>query len=184
LPCAEKRQRPSTHTTVLHTRAHARTHARTTATTQSQLRTQLLQQLRHIAGPDAVKGPALAHTTVALPPLTPAPLLAGLTPAAAAAGGLQGKRADQGGTSVGNALALSPALPSFAAPHPGGAHGGVASSSGGGGGMWHAAMRCLVSEYLESCGCHFTLSVFRCVCGVSARAVGWWGVASADASSS
>lgn len=60
---------------------------------QSQLRTQLLQQLRKLAGPDAVR--------------------------AAEAGQDQARS------------------------------------------MWHAALDCLLAEYLEASGCQFTLSVFK-----------------------
>jgi hypothetical protein len=97
---------------------------------QSQLRTQLLDQLRQVAGPDAVRGPGLT---------------------AAAAADASGRRPDQ---APGALLAL---------PHTAG--GGVprapgASSSSS---MWQQAARCMVAEYLQSSGCLFSLSVFRCV---------------------
>lgn len=62
---------------------------------QSQLRTQLFDQLRKLAGPDAVK-------------------------ATAAAGPDQQARS-----------------------------------------MWHSAVNSIITEYLQSCGCQFTLSVFK-----------------------
>lgn len=98
---------------------------------QSQLRTQLLEQLRKLAGPDAVKAPAL-------------------TAAAAAAPGDQHAHArhkpDQGTGQV---------LP-FDTAGAGAGAGAAASSS-----MWHAAMRWMLAEYLQASGCLFTLSVFR-----------------------
>jgi hypothetical protein len=106
---------------------------------QSQLRTQLLDQLRKLAGPDAIKGPALAAAAAAVP------------------GGQHmhpGLKPDQGPSSVLPLAAAAPGPSAVAAA----AGAGSASSS-----MWHAAMRCLFAEYLQASGCLFTLSVFRWV---------------------
>lgn len=103
---------------------------------QSQLRTQLLDQLRKLAGPDAVKGPALA--------------------AAAAAGG---QHTPAGGTRLDQAAGGSALLPLAAAA----AAGAAAAPAGTSSSMWHAAMRSLFAEYLQAAGCMFTLSVFRSV---------------------
>lgn len=94
-----------------------------------------MDQLRKLAGPDAIKGPAHA--------------------AAAAAGGQHmhaGHKPDQ---SAGSILPLAAAAggPAAVAASAGA---GAASSS-----MWHAAMRCMFAEYLQASGCLFTLSVFR-----------------------
>lgn len=112
---------------------------------QSQLRTQLLDQLRKLAGPDAVKGPALAAAAAA----------AGGQHAAAAGG----HKMDQ---TTGGLLPLAAAAAAAAAGSAAAAPAGASTSSSSSG-MWHAAMRSLFAEYLQASGCLFTLSVFRWV---------------------